>query len=1230
MSYMNRKNKKMLMANPKQHQSWIPGVCRKVASATLAFAILLVVTQAIPAPLASAQTLPHTSCSPMAFTRITTPVDDRARTTLHGNVHPLARAQYDQGIVDDSLPLEHIILMLQRTPEQEQALTTRIDQMHNRRSPYYHQWLKAEDVGGCYGVADSDIAAVTGWLQSHGFKIDTVPAGKTMIIFSGTAGQVRNTFHTEIHNLYVRGEEHIANMSEPKIPKALAPVIAGFRSLHNFFPKPLVHVVGPIQRDSTGGRWHPVQASEAQGKPPQTSSRGGIPLLSLSNGLLAVGPQDFYTIYNETPLLTDSINGAGQTLAIVQESDVNPADVTSFRSQFGLPAYPATPNATEGGVNFMNGVSGYCSDPGIVSGGESEADIDVQWMGVTAPAATIDFVACASSTTTAGVDLSASYIVNNLAGTVSAFSSSFGWCEANMQQAGLSAPSFYVTEWEQAVAQGQTPVVSAGDTGDDLCDRGNGLGPNGQDVGVTGLSVNGVASTPYNIAAGGTDFSDNYQTDFNPTSYWNTNDTSPYLSALSYIPETAWNNTCGNSVLVDYFNYSLIETFSNEGMCNSQYSAWTTLDGGSGGSSTVSALPTWQSAYGVGLSTNYSSTTYRNLPDISLFASDGASTWSHVLLFCESDLAPCDYSNGSDAMTMAAGGTSFVAPQLAGLIGLINQAWPSGSPAQPTRQGQANYTFYALAAAEYGTAGAENASTTEPSVYTCEGSNINAISTYSSIFPSCTFYDINRTSQHGASTCLAGDNAGCLVSSNDEPCMTGSPSCYTSTGSDMYGLLSNSTNTFESAFPASAGYNDATGLGSVNITNLVTNWTSVTPQFASSTTIAANPTSIFTTANTDLTATVTATGRGGIAPPLGTVNFYPGSSCTGTALGSANLVPATACTMSCNATASLSGITGAQLGTGTDSVVACFSGDGANDAPSTSPAVTVTVAAVPTTTTLTISPTSVVVKSSGPVVMTATAAPTTGSGTPTGSVNFFVNGGTAVGSGTLSGGTATFNYNPSTLAVGTYSLTAQYGGDANFASSTSSAQQLTVQAPPGFTVGGTVVSVTPGATTGNTSTITVTPSGGFTGSVTLTAAVTSSPAGAQDPPTLSFGSTSPVSITSASAGTATLTIATTAPTSAALAYPAHPGVRWYAGGTTLAFGLLFGIGICIPSRRRSWRMRLGLLVLLVILAGGLFACGGSSSRVTGNPGTTPGAYTVTVTGTSGSITATGTVTLTVQ
>ena len=127
------------------------------------------------------------ACSSSAVPRITGRVDDNVRASLQGAVHPLARAEYDQGKVDDNLPLEHMILMLQRTPAQEIALTTRIDQMHNRRSPSYHQWLRAQDVGACYGVADPDIAVVMGWLQKHGFKIDSVPAGKMLIIFSGTA-----------------------------------------------------------------------------------------------------------------------------------------------------------------------------------------------------------------------------------------------------------------------------------------------------------------------------------------------------------------------------------------------------------------------------------------------------------------------------------------------------------------------------------------------------------------------------------------------------------------------------------------------------------------------------------------------------------------------------------------------------------------------------------------------------------------------------------------------------------------------------------------------------------------------------------------------------------------------------------------------------------------------------------------------------------------------------------
>jgi pimeloyl-ACP methyl ester carboxylesterase len=188
--------------------------------------------------------------------------------------------------------------------------------------------------------------------------------------------------------------------------------------------------------------------------------------------------------------------------------------------------------------------------------------------------------------------------------------------------------------------------------------------------------------------------------------------------------------------------------------------------------------------------------------------------------------------------------------------------------------------------------------------------------------------------------------------------------------------------------------------------------------------------------------------------------------------------------------------------------------------------------------------------------------------------------------------------------------------------------QLTAAAASNtFTVGGTAVTVQAGATTGNTSTLTVTPEGGFTGSVTLTAAVTTSPSGAQDPPTFSFGSTSPVSITGTAAGTATLTISTTAPSTSSLTYPS----RWRAAqGGILACVVLFGIpDIC--KRRRHRRAMLAMVAILVTCMCALLACGSAGGGgKSGAPGTTPGTYVVTVTGASGDTTASGTFNLVVQ
>jgi hypothetical protein len=230
--------------------------------------------------------------------------------------------------------------------------------------------------------------------------------------------------------------------------------------------------------------------------------------------------------------------------------------------------------------------------------------------------------------------------------------------------------------------------------------------------------------------------------------------------------------------------------------------------------------------------------------------------------------------------------------------------------------------------------------------------------------------------------------------------------------------------------------------------------------------------------------------------------------------------------------------------------------------------------------------------------------------------------------------TSTTSYTDTALTDGTTYYYTVSGTNSTGASAPSNEANATPVAAPSFAISGTAVSVAPGATTGNISTLTLTPSGGFTGSVALTAVLATSPTGAQYPPTLSFGSTTPVSITGATAGTATLTVSTTAATSAALVHPQRPGVPWYAvAGATLAGIFLF----CIPARRRSWRRMLGVIIFLAFLTGGLISCGGGGSSSSGGggggggiAGTTAGTYTITITGTSGATTETATVTLTVQ
>ncbi len=400
---------------------------------------------------------------------------------------------------------------------------------------------------------------------------------------------------------------------------------------------------------------------------------------------------------------------------------------------------------------------------------------------------------------------------------------------------------------------------------------------------------------------------------------------------------------------------------------------------------------------------------------------------------------------------------------------------------------------------------------------------------------------------------------------------------------------------------SSSTYNFSSGLGLVNV---VLPNISVTP--SSSTLTWAQSQS------QALPVAIAVTGGTGNPVPTGTVTLTTGSwTSAATALsgGSATI-----------------SIHPGTLTKGGNSLTVSYSGDSNSAAVAIDGSAVVTVGGV----TVSVVPASSTINSTQPLPVTITVSAASGSPIPTGMVTLasgsYISAATA-----LAGGSATITIPAGTLALGGDLLEASYGGDANYGVAQGGALVTVTPGSPSFTITGTAVTVTAGATTGNTSTITVTPAGGFTGSVALTAAVTSSPAGALDPPTLSFGSTSPVSITGPSAGTATLTISTTAANTCVAASLTHRRVPWYpAGGAALACILLFGI----PGRRCSWRRMHGLLTLLVALTCGVLACGGGGRNVVNCgpiiPGTTAGTYIVTVTGTSGSTTATGTVTLTVQ
>ena len=477
--------------------------------------------------------------------------------------------------------MERMVLVLRPDSAQEKALEELIRAQQDPASPLYHQWLTPESFGKRFGVSQKDLEHVVKWLQMHGMEVDEIPPSRRSIVFSGSVGQVQSAFHTSIRKYFVRGESHYANATDPKIPQAFGQVVHGVVSLHDFRSAP--QLVGPYL----------------------------IPSYTAANGAHFLSPQDWDTIYDVGPLFSHGLDGAGQSIAVLGRVDVAMQDVRTFRSNSGLPA-----NDPQVIVNGPDPGFPDCSD-------EAEAALDVEWAGAIAKNASVKFVTSQSGATD-GINLSAQYAVNNNVAPVVTLS--YGLCEGAYSQAGNA---FWNGLWAQAAAQGMSVFVSSGDSGAAGCDSPD------LATATHGRGVNAICSSPYSTCVGGTQFNDIY----NPNQYWSATNAAGMSSALSYIPEVAWNESGWSGGL------------------------WS----GGGGVSTVYTKPAWQAVLGV------PADGMRDVPDVSLA---GAIHDAYVIQI--------------QGKIFYVSGTSAATPSLASVMALVLEN-------TGVRQGNINPVLYTLA-----------------------------------------------------------------------------------------------------------------------------------------------------------------------------------------------------------------------------------------------------------------------------------------------------------------------------------------------------------------------------------------------------------------------------------------------------------------------------------------------------------------------------------------------------
>ncbi len=637
--------------------------------------------------------------------RIATHPDLRATTRLPGHVATWAVLANDAGPVpaDTSLRLTFV---LSRSPDREAAFKQLLADQQNPASPGYHHWLTPQQIGAQFGPTQHDLDTLTAWLTAKGLPVTEIAPSHTFLTVEAPAATVAAALDTSFRYFNVAApagqatHPRLAATTNPAIPYALAAIVTAINGLADTPVYPMHHSM-----------LAPMPATEPAPLGTQAST-----------GIHYITPADFAVLYDLNPAYNSGINGAAQKIAVLGRSRVQASDITIFEKVTNLPSVQPNTIVPPAGV-----------DPGITNtADQDEATFDVDRSLGTAPGAQTDLVI--STSASGGIQTAAQYEVQTLLDPV--MSISFSTCETSAGQSGVT---YWDSLFSQAAAEGISVFVSSGDSGAAACQSGS-----SPPSGVQSRSINVICASSYATCVGGTQFADTAS----PSTYWNSSNGTGLESAISYIPEGAWNEP----------------TTVNNG--NTSY----VVDATGGGVSAFVPKPSWQAGTGV------PADGFRDVPDVSFSAS------------IHNGYLVCLAYKGADCVTIVTffGGTSGDAPAMAGISAMLNQK-TGGS------QGNLNPFLYRIAA-------------TTPAAF------------------------------HDATPATSG--VSCDIN-NPNPCNNSTPSDSGLTG----GLA---------GFALTTGYDQATGLGSLDVNNLLSAFTaaeaiSITPA-ASTLTLAAGA----TTGNTDV------------------------------------------------------------------------------------------------------------------------------------------------------------------------------------------------------------------------------------------------------------------------------------------------------------------------------------------------------------------------------------------